>query len=98
MRDVILRYAFIAVGVVCLFSGVYAQSGVRPAPTPTPPEDQPEKVFTEEIRLNISVLDNSGNFVPDVKKEDLVITEDGRLHQADSLRHVPANVLIMLDT
>jgi Mg-chelatase subunit ChlD len=78
-------------------AGASAQSAAA-RPTPTPSDDQVEKVFTEEIRLNISALDNSGKFAPDVKKEDLVISEDGRLHQADSLRSVPANVLILLDT
>ena len=31
-------------------------------------------------------------------KEDLVINEDNVLHQADSIRRIPANVLIVLDT
>lgn len=67
-------------------------------PTPTPEaDDKPEKVFTEEIKLNILAFDASGNFAAGVKKEDLVISEDGRLHQANSLRRVPANVLIVLD-
>jgi hypothetical protein len=88
--------------VICMFfatCAAFGQSGAaRPTPTPEPPEDQVDKVFTEEIRLNISAFDNTGKFATDVKKEDLVITEDGRIHQADSLRRVPANVLIILDT
>ena len=65
--------------------------------TPTP-FDKPERIVTEEIKLNVVALDRSGKFVADVKKEDLVITEDGRLHQADSVRFVPASVLIAMDT
>jgi VWFA-related protein len=98
MRDSLNTFVLI----ICIFfaaSGAYGQSGaVRPTPTPEPSEDQVDKVFTEEIRLNISALDPAGKFATDVKKEDLVITEDGRIHQADSLRRVPANVLIILDT
>ena len=69
-------------------------------PTPTPPviDDKPEVFFTEEIKMNVSAFDRDGDFVDDVDKNDLVITEDGRLHQPDSLRRIPANVLIVLDT
>lgn len=71
-------------------------AGVVPAQTPPP--DVVEKVFAEEIKLNVSAFDRNGKFVPDVRKEDLVIVEDDILHQADSLRRLPANVLIVLDT
>ncbi|MDQ6788845.1 MAG: VWA domain-containing protein, partial [Acidobacteriota bacterium] len=39
-----------------------------------------------------------GKFVADVRREDLVIMEDGRIHQASSIRRIPANVLIVMDT
>lgn len=67
-------------------------------PTQTKQEDDTEKIFTEEIKLNINALDPDGKFVADVKREDLVIMEDGRIHQASSLRRIPANVLIVMDT
>lgn len=63
----------------------------------TPKDDDTEKVFTEEIKLNVLAFDASGKFASGVKKEDLVISEDGRLHQPTSLRRIPANVLIVLD-
>lgn len=70
-----------------------------PAPTSTPTvPDDTERVFTEEIKLNVNAFDADGKFVADVKPEDLVIMEDGRIHQASSLRRVPANVLILMDT
>jgi hypothetical protein len=76
-----------------------AQSGkLTPRPTPKPSDDDPEKVFTEEIKLNIAAFDSSGNFFSGVNKEDLVINEDGVLHQASSVRRIPATVLIVLDT
>ncbi len=53
------------------------------AQTPTPtPDEETEKVFVEEIKLNVFATDIDGKFVSDVKKEDLVIIEDGRIHQA----------------
>ena len=68
-------------------------------PTPTPAnDDDSERVFSEEIKLNVSAYNLEGKFVADVKKEDLVISEDGRLNQASSLRRIPANVLVVLDT
>ena len=68
-------------------------------PTPTPVvDDTPETVFTEEIKLNVSAFDLKGNFVSKVEKRDLVIVEDNRLHQANSIRRIPASVLILLDT
>lgn len=82
---------------IILAPGASAQPGAA-KPVPTPSEDQVDKIFTEEIRLNISAFDDAGKFATSVKKEDLVISENGRLHQADSLRRVPANVLLLLDT
>ncbi|MEJ7861065.1 MAG: VWA domain-containing protein [Pyrinomonadaceae bacterium] len=83
--------------IICLFSALgvisYAQN-----PTQTPTPDEIEKVLIEEIKLNVAALDTSGQFISDLKKEDLVIVEDGRLQQASSARRVPANVLIVLDT
>ena len=67
-------------------------------PTPTPFEDSGTvKVDTEEIKLNVSAFDRFGEFAPEVKRDDIVIIEDGRLHQPNSVRRIPANVLIVLD-
>lgn len=79
---------------------VIALSAAAAAQDPPPPFDDttPLKVVTEEIKLNVSAYDRFGEFVPGVSVEDLVIVEDGRLHQPTSVRRIPANVLIMLDT
>lgn len=76
-----------------------AQSG-RAAPTATPPveTEKPEKIATEEIKLNVLAFDEAGKFASGVRREDLVITENNVLHQATSVRRIPANVLIVLDT
>jgi VWFA-related protein len=76
---------------------INAQSG-KMTPRPKPSDDTTERVFTEEIKLNISAFDEAGQFFSGVNKEDLVINEDGVLHQASSLRRLPATVLIVLDT
>jgi VWFA-related protein len=83
----------------CFLLLAFSVSVYSQTPKPTPPDtDEPEKIFTEEIKLNVSAIDREGNFVRDVRKEDLVINEDNILHQADSIRRIPANVLIILDT
>jgi hypothetical protein len=64
--------------------------------TPTPPEGI-ERIATEEIKLNILAFNENNEFAANLTAEDLVIVEDGRLHQATSLRRVPANVLLVLD-
>lgn len=71
-----------------------AQSG-RIKPTPTPDE---VKIVTEEVKLNVLAFNEDGEFFKDVTADDLVITEDNILHQPTSVRRIPANVLIVLDT
>ena len=76
----------------------FAQSGrVQPTPTPTP-DDDPVKVETEEVKVNLLAFDEEGRFVSNVTEKDLVINENNILHQATSVRRVPANVLIVMDT
>lgn len=68
-------------------------------PTPSPEDNEPvEKVFVEEVKLNVSAFDVEGKFFYGVTKDDLVITDSGRLHQPTSVRRIPANILIVLDT
>ncbi len=88
---------FILSAIFILLSFAFVTRAQTPKPTP-PIDEETEKVYTEEIKLNILATDLDGKFVSGVKKEDLVINEDGRLHQATSIKRVPANVLIVMDT
>ena len=77
---------------------VHGQSGrVQATPTPTPADDT-LRVLTEEIKLNVLAFDEDGNFFRDVTAGDLVINENNILHQPESVRRLPANVLIVMDT
>src|SRR5436190_9249093 len=58
---------------------------------------EPLRVFVEEIQLPIRAIDQYGHFDPTVSADDLLILEDGVPQQIRSLRHVPANVLLLLD-
>lgn len=85
----------LVLGMLIFSISVSAQSG-RVQPTPTP--EDPIKVETEEIKLNVLAFDSQGKFFKDVTANDLVITENDILHQPASVRRIPANVLIVLDT
>lgn len=102
MARILLRSKslFAAVMLALAFSvGALAQSGrIQPKTTPTPKDDDTVRVNTEEIKLNVLAFDESGNFFQDVKERDLVITENNVLHQPASVRRLPANVLIVMDT
>lgn len=75
-----------------------AQSGrVQPTPTPTP-VDETLRVETEEIKLNVLAFDEKGEFFQDVTAKDLLITENNIIHLPESVRRIPANVLIVMDT
>ncbi len=65
--------------------------------SPTPP-DEPVKILTEEVHLNVSAQDDNGKFVPTLTKDDLLVVESGDPQTITSMRRVPANVLLLLDT
>ena len=91
-------FAAIAFAALCAIS-VHAQSRrVAPTPTPTPRDEESVRVITEEVKLNVLAFDEDGKFVGDVKADDIVITENNILHQPSSVRRIPANVLIVMDT
>src|ERR1700755_2116999 len=75
-----------------------AQSGVRPKPTPTPQDDEAERIYTEEVRLPVFAYDENGK--PDIRLEtdDVLVVEDDVPQQVRSVRRVPANVVILLGT
>jgi VWFA-related protein len=99
---------FLTVLLALVFSAanLYAQDKpkLKPRPSPTPkvepkPEDQePVRVFTEEVRLPVSAMDQYGHYDPTLEIDDVLVLEDGEPQKIRSVRHVPANVLFILDT
>ncbi|MDQ2974679.1 MAG: VWA domain-containing protein [Acidobacteriota bacterium] len=77
-----------------------AQQKAQPISTSTPPNEQeePVKVFTEEVRLPVVAVDQYGHYDPAVVPEDILVLEDGVAQQIRSVRHIPANVVLVLDT
>ena len=95
-----LRALVLILAIFCGFSIVAsAQSGTRPAPSPAPKaEDQePVRVFTEEVRLPVAATDTYGHYDPTLAIDDVLVLEDGQQQQIMSIRHLPTNVLLLLD-
>ena len=87
----------LSVSLVLVIS-VQAQEKPKPSPTPPLDDDVPVKVFTEEVRLPIIAVDQFGHYDPTVVPDDVLILEDGVAQQIKSVRHIPANVVLVLDT
>ncbi len=88
--------------VLVLGTSVFGQANRQPSPSPspTPPTEEQDavKVFTEEVRLPVVALDQYGHYDPTLELDDVLVLEDGVAQQLRSIRHLPANVLLVLDT
>ena len=86
--------------LILVLSGSAQAQEPQPSPSPTPKsEDQePVKVFTEEVRLQVAARDLFGHYDPTLELDDVLVLEDGVAQQIRSIQHLPANVLLLLDT
>ena len=97
---------FIALAIVFVaITPTRAQSGrsnasEAPQSEPTPLAREPEqiRIFTEEVRLPIFVTDDYGRFDPTIEMPDILVIEDDEMQEVKSVRRIPANVLLVLDT
>ena len=98
---ILISFALATLGVNQL-AGQQAKPQPSPSPSPSPtPVDADQdsvRVFTEEVRLPVLALDAYGHYDPTVEADDVLILEDGVIQQVRSIRHLPANVLFLLDT
>lgn len=74
------------------------QASPKPSPTPVEKEQESVTIFTEEVRLPVVAIDAYGHYDPTLVLDDVLVLEDGVIQQLRSVRHVPANVLFLLDT
>jgi VWFA-related protein len=63
--------------LVVLTAGLSAQTPAPPQPAPPPQEKPTFRVQVDLVTNDIIVRDEKGNFVPDLKKDDFEIFEDG---------------------
>lgn len=97
-------FAILSLGLIFLASTLVAAQSSKARPSPTPAVDpksegqEPLKIFTEEVRLPVVATDSYGHYDPTLEVDDVLVLEDGAPQQIRSLRHIPANVLLILDT
>lgn len=93
---------FIALAFFCSATArLQAQSGRGRTPSSTESQEQQDqdrvKVFTEEVQLPVVAFDDYGHFDPTLELNDVLVLEDGVQQPIKSVRHIPANVLLVLD-
>jgi VWFA-related protein len=76
--------------------GAIAQVTPSPSPSPTPEGQESVRVFTEEVRLSVAATDANGHYDA-LEADDVLVLEDGKPQQIRSVRHLPPNVLLLLD-
>jgi VWFA-related protein len=75
-----------------------AQSATpTPTATPTLEEQEPVKVYTQEVRLPVVAYDDHERFDPTLSADDVLVLEDGVPQVVKSVRRVPASILLVLD-
>ena len=85
--------------LLILFSAaIHAQSNPTPSPTPKIDEQERVRVFTEEVRLPVIATDAGGHYDAALQADEVLVLEDGEPQQIRSVRHIPGNVLLILDT
>jgi VWFA-related protein len=93
-----LRSLFAAFLLSLAFVGItYAQVKSNPSPTPKTDDQEPVRVFTEEVRLPVAATDTYGHYDPTLDIDDVLVLEDGQPQQIKSIQHLPTNVLLLLD-
>jgi len=92
--------SLVTVWLLILFAVVVAaQTDPKPSPTPkTDEQEQRVRVFTEEVRLPVVATDAGGHYDAALEADEVLVLEDGEPQQIRSIRHIPGNVLFILDT
>lgn len=96
------RYLFAVLFSLILAPSAFLQAQQKsPTPVPSPTQqndDERVTIYTEEVRLPVVAVDQFGHYDPTVEPEDILVLEDGVAQQIRSIRRIPANVLLVLDT
>lgn len=76
------------------------QKSPLPSPQPTPlknEEQESVKVFTAEVLIPVVAYDQYGRFDPTLEPDDILVLEDDVPQRVRSVRHLPANILMIVD-
>jgi len=91
------RLAVIFVITLALAYSVAAQQQ-SPVPTPPPQDDETVSVTSEEVFVPVLARDDAERFDPTLEPDDILVLENGIAQKLTSVRHLPASVLLVLDT
>ena len=82
-----------------LVVGGNSQSGRKPVTSSQPGKDDTIKLRTEEVLLNVTVMDPYGHQATELTKDEFIVAEDGQRQDIASfvISSVPVNVVLMLD-
>jgi VWFA-related protein len=100
-RCLLIQLVSLVIVLVAAVLGHAQEIVPQPAPQPTPPINESQervKVFTEEVVLPVTAYDDSGHLSAALETSDIIVFEDDVRQQVRSIRRIPANVLLMLDT
>src|SRR5882672_6496154 len=89
------------VAMLCLAVSPCGAQTPSPTPAPTPPITDSQdkvKVFTEEVVIPVIAYDDSGHLSAALEPQDILVFEDDVRQTVRSVRRIPANVLLLLDT
>src|SRR6266481_2942132 len=89
------------VAMLCLAASPCGAQTPSATPAPTPPVGDSQdrvKVFTEEVVIPVTAYDDSGHLSAALEPQDILVFEDDVRQTVRSVRRVPANVLLLLDT
>jgi VWFA-related protein len=96
---------FLSILLILLAAGrasVIAQQTAAPSPTPgdeaARAEQEPVRIYTQEVKLPVVAYDNRERFDPTLAPDDVLVLEEGVPQRVRSARRLPANVLLVFDT
>lgn len=80
--------------ILLLFAAAVPSAAQEPR---APEEQEPVKVYTEEVRLPVVAYDDRERFDPTLTVDDVLVLEDGVPQRPTGVRRVPADVLLVFD-
>lgn len=104
LRHLIFTFVALVCFLVTSPSTRAQTTATEPSPSPqTSPagneqQQEPIKVFTEEVVIPVSAYDEQNRFDLTMELRDVLLLEDGVPQETTSLRRIPASVLLLLDT
>src|SRR6188508_1549328 len=76
--------------VACTLQAYSQQTETKPVATPTPNESDVVKISTNLIQLDVTVVDEKGKVVKDIRPEEVEIYENGKKQKLTNFSFISA--------